>query len=203
MTYDTINDEESTPLCKIQGGYSDDATGVAPSSTKKPTSSTIVRALMVGTAVGALLLMAGPSKMTTLNKSSNVDGMVVVSSTAKSKYYAPCHVPPYGEAFSGLSCKDSRGYCAGPGESFEYHPANDVFETCYVSQNGYCWSRSYNKAIDCGYRGCETVHYRCDPNGYSDGYNGYDQTGFWHVSASPSDGSCGNPCREFSSYDGH
>ena len=83
MTYDTINDEESTPL-KIQGGYSDDATGVAPSSTKKRASSSIVRVMMVGTAVavGVLLVMAGLSKMTTMNKSSNVDGMVIVSSLA-------------------------------------------------------------------------------------------------------------------------
>ena len=78
MTYDTINAGEATPL-KIQGGYSDDATGVAPSSTKKSASSSIVRTMLVGTAVavGVFLLMAGPSKMmTTMNKSSNVDGMV-------------------------------------------------------------------------------------------------------------------------------
>ena len=68
MTYNTINDEESTPLT-IQGGYSEDATGV-----KKHASSRIVRTMLVGTAmaVGVFLLMAGPS----MNKSSNVDGMV-------------------------------------------------------------------------------------------------------------------------------
>ena len=214
MTYDTINDEESTPL-KIQGGYSDDATGVAPSSTKKPTSSTIVRALMVGTAVGALLLMAGPSKMmTTMNKSSNVDGMVVVSSTETSNDdFHECHVPPYEEAFSGLSCKnggDTRlqnkdGYCAGGGESFGAHPAMMHYETCYVSQNGYCWSRSYKKTISCnGWLNlCTYGYYRCDPQGYSDGSDGYEKDGFWHVTAPRSDGSCGRPCRKFSSYDGH
>ena len=68
MTYDTINDEEATPLT-IQGGYSEDATGV-----KKHASSSIVRTMLVGTAVavGVFLLMAGPS----MNKSSNVEGMV-------------------------------------------------------------------------------------------------------------------------------
>ena len=82
MTYDKINDDEATPL-KIQGGYSDDATGVAPSSTKnKRTSSSIVRDLMIGTAVavGVLLVMAGPSSMTTMNKSSNVEGWTVTKS---------------------------------------------------------------------------------------------------------------------------
>ena len=81
MTYDTINDDEATPL-KIQGGYSvEDGTIAAPCSTKKRASSSIVRVLMIGTAVavGVLLVMAGPSQMTTMNKSSNVDGMVVAS----------------------------------------------------------------------------------------------------------------------------
>ena len=200
MTYDTINDEEVTPL-KIQGGYSDDATGVAP-STKKRASSSIVRAMMVGTAVavGVLLVMAGPSKMTTMNKSSNVDGMVVVSSEPEPLshcYSTTCHVPPYGEAFSGLSCKDSDGFCAGPGESFRKHPAMNHYETCYISRNGYCWSRAHQGCFCHGTQGCHGYFDRCDPVGYFDGDDGYEREGFWHVSAPRYDGFCGNPCREF------
>ena len=76
MQYNTIEDGESTPL--HEGGYSKE-----PLSTNKRTSSIIVRAMMVGTAMamGALLLMAGPSKIMTMHQSNNVDGMVVVSST--------------------------------------------------------------------------------------------------------------------------
>ena len=76
MTYNTINDEEATPLT-IQGGYSKDATGV-----KKHASSSIVRTMMVGTAmaVGVFLLMAGPSKHWPPRKilfaRDNVEGMV-------------------------------------------------------------------------------------------------------------------------------
>ena len=79
MTYNTINDGEATPLQIPEG------TSVAPRSTnnKRTSSSSIVRALMVGTAmaVGALVLrMAGPAKMvTTMHKTRNVDGMVVAS----------------------------------------------------------------------------------------------------------------------------
>ena len=53
MTYDKIEDEESTPF--HDGGYSANSTTAAALSTKKPTSSTIVRAVMVGAMVGALL----------------------------------------------------------------------------------------------------------------------------------------------------
>ena len=74
--YDTIEEGESTPL--HDGRYFADFTTAATLSTKKPTSSSIVRAVMVSTTVGTLLLMAGPSKMM-MNMSSNVDGMVVVS----------------------------------------------------------------------------------------------------------------------------
>ena len=196
MTYDTINDEESTPL-KIQGGYSDDATGVAPSSTKKPTSSTIVRALMVGTAVGALLLMAGPSKMTTLNKSSNVDGMVIVSSLAT-------RCTPATDTFSGLSCKNEDGYCAGPGGSFSLNATNAMshFDTCYVSNNDppndRCWSHSHTvRNCDLWSEHCYLSADRCDPDGYFDGDDSYVFFGIWHVQTPLSDGSCGNPCREF------
>jgi len=73
MTYDTIKDGDSTPL--QEGGYSIDgtSTSAAPFSTKnKHTSSAIVRAMMVGAAVGVLLLMmAGYSKMM-MDSSSNV-----------------------------------------------------------------------------------------------------------------------------------
>ena len=190
MTYDTIEDGESTPL--HEGGYSENA----PSMKNKYTSAFIVRALMVGTAVavGALLLMAGHSKMTTMNnKSSNVvDGMVVVSSATShlSDNEDPCVIAT--GTFSGLSCKDSKGYCAGPGGSFETYSAMNHYETCYVSQNGYCWSRSHRFTI-CG----NTAYDRCDPKGYNDGNKHYDEGGIWHVSAPQSDGSCGNPCREF------
>ena len=82
MQYGTIKDGESTPL--QEGGYSDDgtSTSAAPNTTNKHTRSAIIRALMVGTTVGTLLLMmAGHSKM--MARSSNVDGMVAVSSTAR------------------------------------------------------------------------------------------------------------------------
>ena len=189
MTYDTIEDGESTPL--HEGGYSKDA----PSMKNKHTSAFIVCALMVGTAVAvsALLLMAGPSKMMTMNnKSSNIDGMVVVSSATSrlSNDEDPCVVAT--GTFSGLSCKDSQGHCAGPGESFRTHLAMNHYETCYVSQNGYCWSRSHTFTI------CELTSYpRCDPKGYNDGNKHYDEKGIWHVLAPYLDGSCGNPCKEF------
>ena len=76
MTYGTVEDGESTPL-KIQGGYADDATDVA---WNQRASSALVRTLLVGTTVGALLLLAGHSKMTR-NSSSTVDGMMVVVSS--------------------------------------------------------------------------------------------------------------------------
>ena len=71
MKYDTMEDGESTPL--QEGGYSADSPTAAAPSTKNRTSSAIARAMMVGTAVGVLLLMAGHSKMMT--RSNNVDGM--------------------------------------------------------------------------------------------------------------------------------
>ena len=185
MTYDTIENGESTPLQIPEG------TSVAPSSTKnKHTSSIIVRALMVGTTVGALLLMAGHSKMTTMNKTSNVDGMVVVSSTVK--------CTPATGTFSGLSCKNNKSFCAGPGGSFSQRGNRKDFETCYVSNNpspnDRCWSHSHTV---CAGLGCHLYYDRCDPLGYNDGDKGYDEYGIWHVSAPHSDGSCGYPCREF------
>ena len=179
-----------------------------PNTTGNPASwktKKVVRAMLVVTAaaVGILLVLAGPSKMMTMNKSRNIDGMVVDSCNASKCKDAeddtPCLVPPYGEAFSGLSCKDSDGFCAGGGEAFREHSAMDHYETCYVSQNGYCWSRSHT-ATSCVYIGgyiCFTDSERCDPVGYFDGDDGYDKFGVWHVSAPPSDGSCGNPCQEF------
>ena len=190
MTYATINDGEATPLQISEGTSS-----VAPSSTKnKRTSSIIVRALMVGTTVGALLLMAGHSKMT-MNKTSNVDGMVVVSSKTTDDH--PC--APATGTFSGKSCKDRYGWCAGPGESFGGYAKIDDFETCYVSQNGYCWSHSHpvTECAESMYVLCTTVYQRCDPVGYYDGDSGYAREGFWHVSAPKLDGSCGNRCEEF------
>ena len=66
MKYDTIEDGESTPL---QGGSSNTAPSAAPNKTTPASSSTaIVRAFMIGTTAGALL-MAGHSKM--MNSSSN------------------------------------------------------------------------------------------------------------------------------------
>ena len=205
--YDTIEDGESTPL--HEGGCSAVSTIAATPRTKKPTSSTIVRALMVGTAVavGVLLLMAGPSSkmMTTMNKSRNVDGMVVASGATQASTDAeditPCLVPPYGEAFNGLSCKNEDGFCAGGGESFGEHSAMDNYETCYVSYNSppyRCWSHSHRvKKCDFSIGVCFPESDRCDPVGYFDGDDGYDIFGVWHVSAPLSDGSCGNPCREF------
>ena len=232
--YDTINDGEATPLQIPEDGDSVDGAKVDP-RTKKPTSSsTIVRALMVGTAVGALLLMAGPTKMTTMHNSSNVDSMVVVSSaTCRLSDIASCLVPPAGEAFSGLSCKNKFGYCAGPHGLWKepgVAKAMNHFETCFVSNNpppnNLCWSRSYDDGGDIFYVKTDVIDhnyimnnyqvdtvapkqvrfiqpedgtgfYRCDPVGYFDGDSGYDQDGVWHVSTPLSDGSCGNPCREF------
>ena len=215
MTYDTINDGEATPLQILDG------TSVAPRSTKhKRTSSIIVRALMVGTivAVGALLLMAGPSKMTTMNKTSNVDGMVVVSSArfgdvdecrpktgTSHDDIDPC-VPQTG-TFSGLSCKHGMDWCHwcsdGKWRTMGWWsvpiPDMDDFETCYVSQNGYCWSHSHAISVcrESVFGGCKTYYKRCDPVGYFDGDDGYNKDGFWHVATPLPDGSCGNPCQEF------
>ena len=202
MTYATIKDGESTPL--HEGRCSADSTTSAAPSTKKRASSSIVRAMMVGTAVavGTLLLMAGPSKRTTRNTSSHVDGMVVVSSATE---YNACYDSPATVTFSGLSCKDSKGYCAGPHGLWEepgVAKAMHDYETRYVSQNGYCWSRSVTLHVCYGAKilqNCETVYDRCDPVGYFDGDNGYNDFGFWHVSTPLSDGSCGDPCREFMS----
>ena len=207
MPYATINDGEATPLQIPDDGYSTECTtAAAPSSTKKPTSSTIVRALMVATAVavGTLLLLAGPSKMTR-NSASHVDGMVVVSSRPGicriTSDGGPCYVAE--GTFSGLSCKNKHGYCAGPGGSFGGgHAARTDFETCYVSNNpppnNRCWSRSHCVIT------CSTYYVgsfvRCDPVGYFDGDSGYKRDGIWHVSTPFPDGSCGNPCREFSHY---
>ena len=67
---------------------------------------------MVGTAMamGALVLwMASPAKRMTRNTTSNVDGMVVVSSTTShlSGEIEACYVAA--GTFHGLSCKDSKG----------------------------------------------------------------------------------------------
>ena len=203
MKYDTIEDGESTPLHK--GGYSEEA----PSSTKnKRTSSSIVRALLVGTAVavGVLLLLTGPSSkmMTTINTSRNVvDGMVVSSTAtqAGNDHVTRCRVAK--GTFSGLSCKGSvdtstyigsNGYCAGPGESFGEHSAMTSFETCYVTITGldsvptlhYCWSHSHRaKNWSWDNKHFNLSYYRCDPFD--------DHT---HISAPLADGSCGNPCPE-------
>merc|ERR1712028_253621 len=114
--------------------------------------------------------------------------------------------------FRGLSCKDSDGWCAGTGEAFGKHSAMNEYETCYVSSNDppndRCWSRS-DTVEDCPgcYYFCHEEYERCDPVGYFDndrGYfnddetpDGYNKYGVWHVSAPLSDGSCGNPCKEF------
>ena len=231
MPYATIHEGEATPLQIPHDGYSADSTGVAP-STKKRASSIIVRAMMVGTAMamGTLLLMAGHSKMMTRNSSRNVDGMVVVSSTA-TQDSSDC--APATGTFSGLSCKDSNGYCAGPHGLWEepgVAKALNHFETCFVSNNpppnDRCWSRSHGDGGDIFYVKTDVIDhnyimnnyqvdtvapkqvrfiqpedgtgfYRCDPVGYFDGDSGYDQDGVWHVSTPLSDGSCGNPCREF------
>ena len=168
---------------------------------------------MVGTtvAVGTLLLMmTGPSMMTMKTRSSNVDGMVVVSSTA-TQDSSGC--APATGTFSGLSCKDNNGNCAVAGGSWGGYAKIDDFETCYVSQNGYCWSRSQEVDNPIGRRslflvepGAMDHNYnmqpltfftRCDPDGYNDGDFGYDNDGIWHVATPLWDGSCGNPCREF------
>ena len=211
MKYDTIEDGESTPLHK--GGYSEEAP-----STNKRTSSSIVRALLVGTAVGALLLLAGPSKATTRNTSRNVvDGLVVDSSTATwpgNVHSKRCRVAE--GTFSGVSCKGSvdtssyigsTGYCAGPGESFGDHPVmTSDFETCYVTITGldsvptlhYCWSHSHRvKNWSWDNKHFSVSHYRCDPKGYFDDivYN----PRHTHISVPLADGSCGNPCPDVSS----
>jgi len=254
MTDVTIDDGKSTPL--LHGGQSD----TAPSMNNKYVSSVIVRALMMGTAaVGVLLLMlTGPSKMMMrTNSSRNVDTMVVVSSAAtqeKKGYYRidVTDCAPATGTFSGLSCKDSDGWCAGTGEAFGKHSAMNDYETCYVSNNDppndRCWSRSNTVDVCtlygvfdalCDTSNCETCYVsnndppndrcwsrsdtvedcpgcyyfcheeyeRCDPVGYFDndrGYknddetpDGYNKYGVWHVSAPLSDGSCGNPCKEF------
>ena len=113
-----INDGEATPLQILEDGYSveDGIRGIAPRRTNnKRTSSIIVRALRVSTAIVAvgalLLLMAGPSKRTTINssRSSNVDGMVVVSSAINHlSTIEACYVAE--GTFSGLSCKNSRAF---------------------------------------------------------------------------------------------
>ena len=120
MTYATIEDGESTPL---QGGHSDEAIS-GHTSTNKRAVAAIVR---------AVLLMADHSKLM-MNSSSNVDTMVVVSSAATQGTDITKCAPATGP-FSGLSCKDAFGYCAGPGESFGEHSAMDHYETCYVSNN--------------------------------------------------------------------
>ena len=195
--YDTIEDGEATPL--HDGRYSADSTTAAAPRTKKPTSSTFVRAVMVGTTtVGALLfLMAGPSMMMTMNSPNNIDGMVVVSSSAN-PFHTDC--APATGTFSGLSCKDSNGYCAGPGRSWGGYAKIDDFETCYVSNNDppndRCWSRSHSVTKRFEYIPY-TEYLRCDPDGYNDGNTGYDKEGIWHVQTPLADGSCGNPCRKF------
>ena len=198
MTYATIEDGESTPL---QGGHSVEAIS-GHTSTNKRAVAAIVCAVMVGATISALvLMMAGPLTMP-LNGSSNVDTMVVVSSTAtqeKGSDITKC-APATGK-FSGLSCKDSDGNCAGPGSSFGEHPGNDFFETCYVSNNSppndRCWSCSHTVSLCALWVFCDDYHERCDPVGYLDGDIDYNKDGVWHVSAPLSDGSCGNPCQEF------
>jgi hypothetical protein len=156
MTYATIEDGELTPL---QGGHSDKATSGRTSTNKRA-------AVMVGaTVVGALvLLMAGPLTMP-MTGSSNVDTMIVASSTATHGVHiraAPpyrqdknglVHCAPATGPFSGRSCKDPFGWCAGPGSSFSEGVHLQHFETCYVSQNGYCWSHSHTVS-DCALLWC-------------------------------------------------
>ena len=149
-----------------------------------------------------MLLMAGPSRMTTINSPNTIDGMVVVSSTVmQASDDTPCLVPPAGAAFSGLSCKNSHGYCAGPGGSFGEGVHMHQYETCYVSNNSppndRCWSRSHILTVYDSEGFIVTSYPRCDPDGYNDGEKGYDKDGIWHVQTPLPDGSCGNPCREF------
>ena len=79
-----------------------------PNTTRTPASTwktkTVVRTLLVGTAVGTLLLMVGPSKMAPRNSSRNVDGTIVVSSATSHLSDADsCLVPPSAvEAVSGM-----------------------------------------------------------------------------------------------------
>ena len=75
----------------------------------------VVCAMMVVTEipVGVLLLMTGPSKIMLNIRTRNVDGISVVSS-----YPPTTECAPATGTFSGLSCKDSYGFCAGPGSSF-------------------------------------------------------------------------------------
>ena len=61
--------------------------------TRHPASwktKTVVRTLLVGTAVGTLLLMVGPSKMATRNSSRNVDG-IGGRLVSNSRYYQMCY----------------------------------------------------------------------------------------------------------------
>ena len=220
MKYDTINDGEATPLQIPDDGDSvEDGTSVAPSSTKnKRTSSIIVRTLLVGTAVGALLLLAGPSKMmTTMNKSRNADGMMVASKIGLCSLAEveeePCRVAE--GTFSGVSCKGSvdtssyigsTGYCAGPGGPFaETHESLIFFETCYktdvpnlpfVAPNGRCWTASHRvKTWSWDDKQFSLSAYTCDPD-FDGSTDIYKKKGIWHISAPLSDGSCGYPCPE-------
>jgi len=152
---------------------------------------------MVGTAMamGALLLMAGPSKIMTMHQSNNVDGMVVVSSTTSPRSEIEACYVAVGK-FNGLSCKDSKGWCAGPGEAWSERGDRKQFETCYVSNNrppyDRCWSHSHSYQEE-----YVTLSKRCDPAGYNDGDQKYDKDGVWHVSTPFADGSCGLPCLYF------
>ena len=136
MTYGTIEDKESTPL--QEGGYSDDA---APGTNNNRTSSVIARAVMVGTIAGALL-MAGHSMMMP-NRSSNVDGMVIVPSAAsRLSGKAPCLVA--GGTFSGTNTRDGK------------YGKVVAFENCYQARDNkgndivpwqYCWTKSYHSSL--------------------------------------------------------
>ena len=149
--------------------------------------------MLVGTTVGTLLLMSSHLMML-LRSSRNIDGMVVVSSAATQGTDITKCAPATGP-FSGLSCKDAFGYCAGPGESFGDHPVmTSDFETCYVTITGldsvptlhYCWSHSHRaKNWSWDNKHFNLSYYRCDPFD--------DHT---HISAPLADGSCGNPCPE-------
>jgi hypothetical protein len=65
-----------------------------PNTTRTPASTwktkTVVRTLLVGTAVGTLLLMVGHSKMATRNSSRNVDG-IGGRLVSNSRYYQMCY----------------------------------------------------------------------------------------------------------------
>ena len=183
--------------------------------TRHPASwktKTVVRTLLlVGTAVGALLLLAGPSKMmTTRNTSRNVvvDGMVVSSTATQADtiHFKRCRVPPVDETFNGYSCRDSTGYCAGPGGPFaETHESLIFFETCYktdvpnlpfVAPNGRCWTASHRvKTWSWDDKQFSLSAYTCDPD-FDGSTDIYKKKGIWHISAPLSDGSCGYPCPE-------